>query len=70
MAFSFTLERTDGAPAEPPTLSSAVSNWRRGDTIPLSRDRTLRVVKVRHGADDDDDPVLVVEESTSEPDAA
>jgi hypothetical protein len=35
MAFLFRLETTDGEPAEPPTLSSAVPNWRSGDTIPL-----------------------------------
>ena len=57
MAFLFSLETADGAPAEPPTLTSAVPNWRAGDTIPLGRSRTLRVVDVR---DDDADrpPVL------------
>jgi hypothetical protein len=61
MAFLFRLETRDGGPAEPPTLSSAVPNWRSGDTIPLGR-RTLRVVSVR---DDDADqpPVLVVEDA-------
>jgi hypothetical protein len=37
MAFLFRLETTDGAPAEPPSLASAVYNWRRGDEIPLGR---------------------------------
>jgi hypothetical protein len=57
--FLFRLETTDGAPAEPPTLTSAVPNWRSGDTIPLGQ-KTLRVLRVR---DDDADqpPVLVVE---------
>jgi hypothetical protein len=57
--FLFKLETADGAAAEPSTLSSAVPNWRAGDTIPLGK-RTLRVVEVR---DDDADqpPVLVVE---------
>ena len=60
MAFLFKLETTDGAPAEPPTLATAVPNWRSGDEIPLGR-RTLRVVRIR---DDDTDqpPVLVVED--------
>jgi hypothetical protein len=60
MAFLFRLETTDGAPAEPPTLSTAVPNWRVGDTIPLGQ-RTLCVVRIR---DDDADqpPVLVVED--------
>jgi hypothetical protein len=62
--FLFRLETVEGAPAEPPTLSSAVPNWRAGDTIPLGRERTLRVVGVR---DDDADqpPVLVVEDLRS-----
>lgn len=61
MAFLFKLETQDGAPAEPPSLATAVPNWRAGDTIPLNRDRTLRVVRVR---DDDADqpPVLIVED--------
>jgi hypothetical protein len=62
MAFLFKLETTEGAPAEPPTLTTAVPNWRAGDTIPLGRS-TLRVVRVR---DDDADqpPVLIVEEAS------
>jgi hypothetical protein len=59
--FLFKLETRDGRPAEPPTLSSAVPNWRAGDTTPLGR-RTLRVVDVRD-ADADQPPVLVVEEA-------
>jgi hypothetical protein len=48
-------------PAEPPTLTSAVPNWRAGDTIPLGAGRMLRVLDLR---DDDADkpPVLVVED--------
>jgi hypothetical protein len=60
MAFLFRLERTDGVPAEPRTLTSAVPNWRPGDTIPLGR-RTLRVVGVRED-DADQPPALVVED--------
>jgi hypothetical protein len=58
--FMFKLETVEGTPAEPPTLSSAVPNWRPGDEIPLGH-RSLRVVSVR---DDDVDqpPVLVVED--------
>jgi hypothetical protein len=40
MAFLFRLETRDGTPAEPPTLTTAVPNWRPGDTIPLGH-RTL-----------------------------
>jgi hypothetical protein len=62
MAFLFRLETADGEPAEPPTLSSAVPNWRSGDTIPLGADRMLRVVGVRDDAADQP-PVLVVEDA-------
>jgi hypothetical protein len=58
--FIFRLETTDGVPAEPPTLESAVPNWSSGDTIPLGA-RTLRVVDVRYD-EDDDASVLVVED--------
>ena len=62
MAFLFRLQTEDGTRAEPPTLSSAVPNWRAGDTIPLGH-RALRVVAVRHD-EADEPPVLVVEETT------
>ena len=60
-AFLYKLEQEDGTPADPPTLKTAVSVWGAGDTIPLSRDRALRVVAIR---DDDADqpPTLVVED--------
>lgn len=58
--FLFRLETEDGAPAEPPTLSSAVPNWGTGDTIHLGT-RTLRVIGKRD-EDADQPPVLVVEE--------
>ena len=58
--FLFRLETTQGVPAEPPTLTSAVPNWGPCDTIPLGR-KTLRVVAIRD--DDTDQPsVLVVED--------
>jgi hypothetical protein len=58
--FRFKLERLDGMPADPPSIKSAVLNWRPGDTIPLGG-RSLRVLRVR---DDDADqaPTLVVED--------
>jgi hypothetical protein len=59
MAFTFKLEYEDGSPADPPVLHTAVPNWSPGHTIPLSRDRTLRVVEIR--LDPDDELVLVVE---------
>jgi hypothetical protein len=34
MAFMFRLEHEDRTPADPPTLASAVPDWRRGDAIP------------------------------------
>jgi hypothetical protein len=60
MAFLFRLETAEGEPAEPPTLATAVPNWRSGYTIPLGH-RTLRVVGLRD-EDADQPPVLVVED--------
>ena len=58
--FLFRLEIVDGSPAEPRQLTSAVPNWRAGDTIHLGK-RTLRVVGKRD-EDADQAPVLVVED--------
>ena len=60
MAFMFRLEHVDGTPADPPVLQTAVPNWSAGDTIPLSAEKTLRVVDVRSSTADEN-PVLVVE---------
>jgi hypothetical protein len=60
MAFTFKLEHEDGAPADPPTLHTAVPTWRPGDTIPVGPGKTLRVIGIRRGRDAD---VLVVETS-------
>ena len=59
MTFTYKLEQEDGTPAHPPTVRTAAPA-RPGDSIPLGRDKTLRVVGIR---DDDADqaPVLVVE---------
>jgi hypothetical protein len=61
VAFTFKLEQENGTPADPPRLDTAVPNWSPGDTIPLGRDRVLRVIDIRPGREPDDDPVLVVE---------
>jgi hypothetical protein len=45
MVFAFRLEAQDGTPADPPMFSTAVPNWRAGDTVPLGK-RVLRVVDV------------------------
>jgi hypothetical protein len=55
------LSSKTGAPADPPTFDTAVPNWRPGDTIPLGRDRMLRVIETRPGQELDEDSVLVVE---------
>jgi hypothetical protein len=47
MSFRFRLERPDGTPAEPPSVTVAVPNMRPGDTIPLGTARMLRVVQVQ-----------------------
>jgi hypothetical protein len=48
----------DGTPADPPVLHTSVPNWAPGDTIPLTADRTLRVVETRLT---EQESVLVVE---------
>ena len=59
-AFIFRLENEDGSPVKPPTLRTAIPNWRAGDTIPLGR-KTLRIVDIRD-ADADQPPILVVQD--------
>jgi hypothetical protein len=61
MTFTVRLEQADGTPAELPSIGTTVTNWRTGDTIPLGRDRMLRVTEVKPATVLDDDPVLVVE---------
>jgi hypothetical protein len=58
--YHFRLQRTDGTPADPPTYRSFTLNWRQGDKIPLTAERTLRVLGV-HDDDADQPPALVVE---------
>ena len=70
MTFTFKLQQPDGTPAEPPSITVAVPNMRRGDTIPVDRDRVLRVVGSVAGTEPHDDDVLIVELATSEEDAA
>ena len=63
LGFTFRLELADGTPADPPEHHTAVPNWRVGDTIPLGRDRTFRVIGTRldEGSEGDPVSVLVVE---------
>jgi hypothetical protein len=61
--FLFRLETVEGEPAEPPTLSAAVPDWKAGDTIPLGK-RSLRVVGKRD-EEADQPPVLIVEDRDS-----
>jgi hypothetical protein len=61
MTFTMRLEQADGTPADPPTIESTVTNWRVGETIPLGRDRSLRVVGIVV-SDEDEPPVLIVED--------
>jgi hypothetical protein len=62
MAFTFKLETTDGAPADPPSFQTVAPQWRPGDTIPLGPGRALRVVGVCAVAVDET-PVLIVEDA-------
>jgi hypothetical protein len=64
MTFTFKLVQTDGTPADPPTIRSAVPDMRPGDTIPLRRDRTVRVVGVQ--VDEADQPTVLIVEDISE----
>jgi hypothetical protein len=60
-AFTFKLEQADGTPADPPTMQSTVTNWRVSDTIPIRRDRMLRVVGIVV-SNEDEPSVLIVED--------
>ena len=64
MTFTFKLEQADGTPAEPPTIQSTVTNWRVGETIPIRRGRTLRVVGIV--VSDDDEPSRLIVEDVAE----
>jgi hypothetical protein len=61
MTFTFKLEQADGTPAQPPTIESTVTNWRVGETIPIGRDRTLRVVGIVV-SNEDEPSTLIVED--------
>jgi hypothetical protein len=61
MTFTVKLEQADGTPAGQPTIQSTVTNWRVGDTIPLGRDRTLRVVGIV-ASNEDEPSTLIVED--------
>jgi hypothetical protein len=61
MAFMYSLVLADGTPADSPMLDTAVPTWRSGDTIPLGRGKTLRVIEIRPELEPDEHPVLVVE---------
>jgi hypothetical protein len=63
MTFTVRLERADGTPADPPTIESTVTNWRTGDTIPLGRDRSLRVVDIV--VSNEAEPSLLIVEDVS-----
>jgi hypothetical protein len=60
LGFTFKLELKDGTPADPPSFRSAPGvSWEPGDTIPLGRDRELRVIHTRLDEGTDGDPVSV-----------
>ena len=61
--FRFKLETADGAPADPPTFQSAIPSWAAGDAITLGAGRRLVVLAVRETENDDELPVLVVEDA-------
>jgi hypothetical protein len=57
--FAFQLGRLDRTP--PTRRRCTVTNWRTGDTIPLGRDRSLRVVGIVV-SNEDEPSVLIVED--------
>ena len=59
MTFTFRLERSDGTPADPPILHTAVPSWRPGDAIPLGQG-SLHVIDTRI-AMPESELVLIVE---------
>ena len=63
MAFTYKLEHPDGTPGRPYGAPAPGVAWTPCDTIPLGRDRKLRVVDTRldEGTDGDPVSVLVVE---------
>jgi hypothetical protein len=61
MTFTVRLEQADGTPAEPSSIESTVTNWRTGDTIPITAGRALRVVGIV-ATDENEPPVLIVED--------
>jgi hypothetical protein len=63
VTFTFKLERSDGTPADPPMLRTAVPTWGPGDSIPLGK-RALRVIDTRI-AMPDCELVLIVEDAPS-----
>jgi hypothetical protein len=60
MTFIYKLVLADGTPADRPRSTPPYRRGAVGDTIPLGRDNTLRVIETRPGTEQDD-PVLVVE---------
>jgi hypothetical protein len=63
MAFTFNLETTDGAPADPPSFTTVAPMWRPGDKISLGSGRALTVVGERV-TDVDETPVLIVQDTS------
>ena len=60
MTCTFLLVTADGAPAEPPSLTTVTPLWRAGDTIPLRHGRC--VWSTYRQTDPDEPPALVVED--------
>jgi hypothetical protein len=61
MSFTYRLEHDDRSSAEPEMFTTAVPTWNPGDTIPLGKGRTLRVIDTRPGREPGGDTVLVVD---------
>jgi hypothetical protein len=62
--------RTGGRSTRRSAYVTAVPTWQPGDTIPLDRERNLRVIDTRAASEPDKDPVLVVSRPSHRPMAA
>jgi len=60
--FHYKVEAAEGEPTDRPQFQSAIPGWAAGDEIPVRVGRTLVVLAVRENENDEDMPVLVIED--------
>jgi hypothetical protein len=52
MSFTFTMRLVDGPPADPPTFTSAIPDWRVGDDVRVGSEVRYRIVAIEVPPDD------------------